>query len=189
MGARRAGPKWSDVKKRLQSCEPPDLLELLHKLFRLSAENQTFLAARLLDDSAGSSLLEPYRRRIEQMFYRRNGWPQDKLRLGAARKVIRDYQKAAGDLPGTVELMLTYVETGTAFTRGFGDIDAPFYNSLSSVLAEIKRLLASKEAQGLYGHFRQRLLELVEKAEPIGWGYGDDVRDTVAALERRHAGE
>jgi hypothetical protein len=29
------------------------------------------------------------------------------------------------------------------------------------------------------------LLDLVEKAEPIGWGYGDDVRDTVAALEHR----
>ena len=57
------------------------------------------------------------------------------------------------------------------------------------LLAEIKRLLTSKEAQGLYGHFRQRLLDLVESAEPMGWGYGDDVRDTVAALERRHAGE
>src|SRR5713101_2052189 len=115
MRARRAGPKWSDVKKRLQSCGPPELRELVYKLFKLSAENQTFLAARLLDDTAGSSLLEPYRRRIEQTFYRRNGWPQDKLQLGAARKVIRDYQKETGDLPGTVELMLTYVETGTAF--------------------------------------------------------------------------
>jgi hypothetical protein len=85
--------------------------------------------------------------------------------------------------------MLTYVEIGTAFTRSFGDIDAPFYNSLTSVLAEIKRLLTSKAAPGLYGHFRQRLLDLVKKAEPIGWGYGDDVRDTVAALERRYAGE
>jgi len=164
-------------------------LELVHKLFQLSAENQTFLAAHLLDDSAVASLLEPYRLRIEQTFYRRNGWPQAKLQLGAARRIIRDYQKATGDMPGTVDLMLTYVETGTTFTRNFGDIDEPFYNSLTSVLADIKRLLTSKEAQGQYGHFRQRLLDLVENAGPIGWGYGDDVRDTVAALDRRHAGE
>jgi hypothetical protein len=32
--------------------------------------------------------------------------------------------------------MLIFVETGTQFTSQFGDIDAPFYNSLSSVLHE-----------------------------------------------------
>lgn len=133
MGAKQAGPKGSDVKKRLQSRELPELLELVHELFKLSGENQTFLAARLLNDTASTFPLEPYRRRIEQVFYRRNGWPQDKLQLGVARKVIRDYQKATGNLPGTVELMLTYVDTGTAFTCSFGDIDAPFYNSLTSV--------------------------------------------------------
>ena len=81
--------------------------------------------------------------------------------------------------------MLVFVETGTAFTRNFGDIDAPFYDSLTSVLDEIKRLLTSKEARGLYDRFRQRLLVLVEMAEPIGWGYGDYVGGTVRALERR----
>jgi len=35
--------------------------------------------------------------------------------------------------------MLTYVENGTQFTREYGDIDEPFYNSLDSVLAELAR--------------------------------------------------
>ncbi len=185
MGQTKAGLKWSDVKKQLQQRTQPELLELLHDLFKLSLENQLCLAARLLGGTASTSLLEPYRKRIEQAFYKRSGWPQDKLQLVAARKAIRDYQKATGDSSGTVELMLTYFETGTAFTRSFGDIDAPFYNSLSSVLDEIRQLLTSKEGQGLYGQFRERLLELVDRADPIGWGYGDDVRNTVAALEHR----
>jgi hypothetical protein len=82
--------------------------------------------------------------------------------------------------------MLTYVETGTQFTRDFGDIDEPFYDSLSSVLGEIERLLGKGEGQGLYEQHRQRFLDLATLAEPIGWGYGDEVRDVVAALERRH---
>ena len=185
MGAKQAVPKWSDVKKRLQSFGPPEFLELVCEMFKLSVENQTFLVARLLKGTVGTSLLEPYRRRIEQAFYSRNGWPQGKIQLGAARKVIRDYQKATGDLTGTIELMMVFVETGTAFTRNFGDIDAPFYDSLTSVLDEIKRLVTSKEARGLYDHFRQRLLVLVEMAAPIGWGYGDYVGGTVRALECR----
>jgi len=185
---RSAAPKWSDVKKRLQSFGSPELLKLVREMFKLSAENQTFLATRLLDGTAGKALLEPYRQRIEQSFYRRNGLPQEQLQLGAVRKAIRDYRKATSDLPGTIELMMTYVETGTAFSRNFGDIDAPFYNSLTSVLDEIQCLLTSIRNQDVYCQFRQRLLDLVKKAEPIGWGYGDYVGSTVAALERRFAG-
>lgn len=189
MPAKKANIRWSDVKKQLQKWTPADLLDVVHDLFKLSEENRSLLAARALGASAAQPLLESYRQRIERAFYTRNGLPQEKLQLGDARRAIRQFRAATSDLAGTLELMLTYVETGTQFTRDFGDIDAPFYGSLSSVLSEIERLLRQKEGRSFYMQYRERLQELGRLAEPIGWGYGDEVQDTIADLERRHAGE
>ena len=67
-----------------------------------------------------------------------------KLKLGEARKAIRDYRKATGDLSGTAELLMTYVENGTRFTREFGDIDERFYSSVESALDELAASYAGR---------------------------------------------
>jgi hypothetical protein len=100
----------------------------------------------------------------------------------------RDYRKATGNLDGTIDLMLTYVENGTEFTREFGDINESFYNSLESVLNELAQLLMS-EGKELYPKFRARVQQLAARANGIGWGYGDALRDQVHQLENELAGE
>jgi hypothetical protein len=111
-----------------------------------------------------------------------------KLKLAEARKAIRDYRRATGDLEGTIDLMLTYVETGTQFTREFGDINEAYYNSLESVLHEMTQLLR-KEDPALYPQFRERIQRLDTHADHIGWGYRDYLRDQVGLLETELAGE
>jgi hypothetical protein len=189
MAGKKAKVKWSDIKRQLQSLDGADLLALIQGLFKLSGENRAFLAARLLGVSAGRSLLPPYRERIERAFYTRSGRPQQKLRLGDGRKAIREYQTATADPVGILELMLTFVETGTQFTSEFGDIDAPFCNSLSSVLREMDQILKSEQAPALYEGIRERVVGLPRLADPIGWGYGDEVRETIAEWESRYAEE
>lgn len=80
--------------------------------------------------------------------------------------------------------MLTYVERGHAFTNDFGDIDEPFYNTLLNMFerftTELKMSPARRE---LYDLFRGRLLKMRATSE-IGWGYGDEIKDTVDELER-----
>ena len=66
-------------------------------------------------------MLEKYRSKIVDQFFPARG--EGKLKLGEARKAIRDYRKATGDIPGTAELLMTYVENGTKFTHDYGDID------------------------------------------------------------------
>jgi hypothetical protein len=105
-----------------------------------------------------------------------------KLKLGEARKAIRDFRKATGNLPGTVELLMTYVENGVKFTHEFGDIDERFYNSVESVLEELAVLLRG-EAQGMYSQFRHRLVRVVQMTDGIGWGFHDFVGDVVGQLE------
>ena len=187
MAGKKAEVKWSDIKRQIQSLDGTDQLALIQGLFELSVENRAFLAARLLGVSAGRSLLPPYRERVVRAFYTRGRKPQ--LKLSEGRKAIREYQTATADPVGILELMLTFVETGTQFTSEFGDIDEPFYNSLSSVLAEMDRLLKSERGRDLYAGIRERVVDLPRLADPIGWGYGDEVRETVAEWEGRFGEE
>lgn len=84
MAGNKADIKWSDIKRYFQSWEQADLVSLVHDLFKLSPENRAFLATRLLGAAAAKPLLESYRKRIEQAFYKRSGMPQEKLGLAGA---------------------------------------------------------------------------------------------------------
>ena len=129
-----------------------------------------------------------HRHRIAHGVWRVPARGDGKLKLAEARKAIRDYRKATGNLTGTIDLMLTYVENGTEFTHEFGDINESFYNSLESVLTEMAQLLM-REGTELYPRFRERIRRLATLADGIGWGYGDAVRDQVYQLENELAGE
>jgi len=118
---------------------------------------------------------------VDQFFPARG---DGKLKLAEARKAIRDYQKATGNLTGGIDLRLTYVENGTEFTREFGDINESFYNSLEFVLNEMVGLLLRASPES-YPRFRERIQRLATLADGIGWGYGDDVRDQVFILEEQ----
>ena len=68
------------------------------------------------------------------------------------------------------------------FTRNFGDIDAPFYNSVCSALGELDALIRD-DAMQMYPRFQQRLTVVDQMVRGIGWGFGDYVADVVAELK------
>ena len=173
--------KWSQVKSALAALDQPELVALLKDLFDHSIESRAFLFARFLADGVPDAILGRYRKRIVDQFLPKRG--EGKLDLRSARRTIRDYQKATSDLAGTVDLMLTYVESGTDFTNQFGDINESFYNSLESVLDEMAGLLRTPEGAALYPRFQDRVSRLARAANGIGWGYGDHVMEQIELLE------
>lgn len=173
---------WSTIRPQLNAWSRPALIALVKDLYDHAADNRDFLEARFQAGDTGGAALEKYRHKIIEQFFPRRGNGIGKLKLGEARKAIRDYRKATGNLAGTLELMLTYVENGTRFTCEYGDIDEAFYNSLDSVLAELARLLV-KEGPELHPRFQERLQQVEYAASNIGWGYGDSVREQVQMLE------
>jgi hypothetical protein len=175
---------WQNVRQQLSEWPKPALIALVKDLYEFAPDNRDFLHARFQAEENAGGALEKYRRKIMEQFFPSRGF--GKLKLGEARKAIRDYRKASGNQEGTIDLMLTYVENGTKFTREFGDIDAPFYDSLESVLNEIAQLLMG-EGRDLYPKYRERLQRLATCAERIGWGYGDAVQDHVYQLENELA--
>ena len=177
---------WSAIRRHLRTQSKEALLALVKDLYDASSSNRNFLHARVQGEAGGGTALEKYRHTIIEQFYPSRGY--GKLKLAEARKAIRDYRKAMGDVTGTIDLMLTYVENGTRFTCDFGDINEAYYNSLESVLGEMTKLLL-KDQPALYPQFQERILQLEAHADRIGWGYGDALRDHVRMLEAELAGK
>lgn len=172
---------WSAVRQRLAPWSRPALLALVKELYDNAAENRDFIRARCqAEASGGGDVLEKYRRRIVEQFFPARG--EARLKLGEARKAIRDYRKATGNLSGTAELLMTYVENGAKFTCDYGDIDGGFYRSIESALNELAALL-QVEARELYPKFRDRLTRLKLMTAGIGWGFHDFIADVVGSLE------
>jgi hypothetical protein len=176
--------KWSELKPLLEDLPPQALIDLLQGLYRLSPQNQTWLTARVSPLPANVEYLEQCRQKIIRLVYdpRRNLPPMPRFR--DAKKVITEYKNAAGDPAGTLDLMLTYVERGHAFTNDFGDIDAPFYDALINMLERFQKdLQRLPNWLALYEtRFRARLLAMAKTAN-IGWGYGDFVQQVFDELE------
>ena len=112
---------WQKVRRQLDDWTKPALIALVKDLYNASPDNRDFLQARFQAEENDGAALEKYRRKIVEQCFPPHGY--GKLKLAEARKAIRDYRKATGNLTGTIDLMLTYVEIGTEFTRQFGDIN------------------------------------------------------------------
>jgi hypothetical protein len=177
---------WQNVRRQLNDWSKSALIALVKDLYNASSKNRDFLDARFQLEENPCAALENYRRKIVEQFFPPRG--EGKLKLAEARHAIRDYRKATGDLAGAIDLMLTYVENGTEFTREFGDINESFYNSLESVLNEMTQLLLM-EGREFYPRFRERVQRLANRADGIGWGYGDALQDKVYQLESKLGNE
>ncbi|MEI6074533.1 MAG: hypothetical protein WCS94_03095 [Verrucomicrobiota bacterium] len=175
---------WSAVRPHLATWSQPALLALVKNLYDTRPENRDFIQACCQPEEGRGEVLEKYRRKIVDQFYPARGF--GKLKLGEARKAIRDYRKATGNLPGTAELLMTYVENGAQFTDEYGDIDERFYCSIESVLDELAALLRG-EARELYPQFCGRLASVEQLTDGIGWGFHDFIADVVARLEEDFA--
>jgi len=174
---------WTEINKQLQELSPERFIELLKGLHDLSAQNKAWLSAKLLPIVQDTKYLEDCRTKVIRCIYKETKGIPHMPRFSDAKKVVSEYRKSTSDLCGTLDLMLTYVERGHAFTNDFGDIDEPFYDKLINMLEhfaiELRRSPAKYE---LYELFRSRLMSM-RRTSDIGWGYGDFVRETVNELE------
>ena len=175
---------WRDVKSVLQHWEKDRLIGLIQDLHKLSAANADFLNARLLGNDSAQSL-EPYKKRIEQAISPAQPWKQD-VQLREGRKAISDYKKASGDLRGGLSLMVYYIQCGNDFTLEFGDIDETFYNSLCSMLDQVKKQLIAGNDPTLAAEFIPLLEREFQRIDgQMGWGYPDEFGEQVAELRER----
>jgi hypothetical protein len=135
------------------------------------------------------ALLDKYRQRIEECFFITDEWGMPNLpNMLVLARPVSDYRQLTGDVQGTLDLMLTFVETGTRFTDQYGDIDEPFYEGLELMLDEFCDLLLANPHLYEAGDLSLRLPRLAQAAGWMGWGYGDHITEQVSKI-MQHFGD
>lgn len=103
---------WTQLKPKLERLPHQALIELIKGLFQLSAQNKAWLVAQLADPAANVDYFEECKQKVSRLVYDGRRLYPSRPRFREAKKVISDYKKATNDLPGTLDLLLTYIESG-----------------------------------------------------------------------------
>jgi hypothetical protein len=179
---REAG--WGAIKAKLKGFSASELVTLVHDLYQASPENRQFLRGRLRPSAAD---LETYRSRVMDAIYP-DPFSRKRVRVREAERLIRHYRLSSCDQSGVVDLMLAMVEAGTGQAVDLGYGDDAYFASLERVLRSVVEALPSQPESARLS-IVQRLQELARRAQSIGWGYGDTVREiTVPAVSPQPEG-
>src|SRR6266567_5859002 len=170
--------RWSDVKSRLDTFDRQGLVDLVHDLYEAGVANRRFLHARFLPTGAA---LEEYRRLVTDAVYP-DPLSQRPIRLRDANATITEYRRSTGDVAGSVDLMLTFVEAGTELAADLGYGDDGYFSALERKVDAIVNSLGALTAAAR-ASAEERLDRVRDRASPIGWGYSDYLDDVVAKLQ------
>jgi hypothetical protein len=159
---------WSAVKTAMENFHRDALMALIRDLYGLSPSNKHFVHARF---GLGQDPLAEYKKIVSDCMYP-DVYRNHPVQIAKAKKAVSEYRKAAGDIRGEIDLMIHFVERGNQFTLDYGDIDENFYDSLLSMYSRaVKAVIELPESE--QESFRERLWELTESSNKIGWGYHD----------------
>ena len=175
---------WKDIKPVISGWSDKQLVGLVQDLYRLTPDNAAFVNARLLQDIAPKQTLMPYKKRIRIAVSPDQPWKQD-VRLSEGRKAISEFKKANGNIRDTLTLMTYYVQCGNDYTLEFGDIDERFYDSMCSMVRQIKDVLLKEQDPKLANecmHFLEREFERIDRQ--LGWGYPDEFGEHIEELKK-----
>lgn len=164
------GASWARVKSKLKRFSVPELLSVIHDLYRASPENRRFLHARFVPSTDS---LEDYRKRVVDAIFP-DPLSRNPVRIREAERLIRHYGLSTGDQAGVVDLMLSMVEAGTEQAADLGYGDDAYFGSLERVLRSVVEGLPSLPRPAIPS-IELRLRELARSSQTIGWGYGDTV--------------
>jgi hypothetical protein len=171
--------RWGDLKARLQTFDREGLVRLVADLYAASPANRRFLESRLLPGSG----IEKYRQIVADAIYP-DPLSRRAISIRDAGAAIADYKRSTGDLAGTVDLMMTFVEAGTEQAADLGYGEDAYFNALESRLKGIVKAFDDLP-EATRKTTLARLAGVRKRAKNIGWGYGDFVDDVVRTLEHR----
>lgn len=174
--------KWSELKKLMQEADQKELINLLHDLYKNSADNRRYITARYAKAEGGSEILEAYRKKVINVYFHPRGAASQPHYL-VAKKAINDYFEASGDIKGTMDLALTLVENVMKYLHEFSGIDKASFVGGSDMMEKFCELIRTEEGQIFYPYFRERLQKLYRDSEDSLYGLGDNLRYYISTLD------
>lgn len=163
------------LRSELSALSMADLVDLVVDLCEDNRDAANFCRSRM-----GKAEPDWYRREI-----RRCVWPdmieKEEFDFERGRNLVEAYRKATQDWPGTIDLMLHFVEQGNQCTLDYGDIDAGFYEELEEMFEEAVQAL-TEHPECLTEETRHRIATIRDETENIGWDYHDTLTDIAATV-------
>ncbi len=178
--ARTKRSTWSEIKVSLNQLDRVGLTAVIRDLYEASDLNRRFLHARFVQTS---SALDQYRRLVRAAVFP-DPLSQKPIRLRDAMATIREYTRATGDVTGTVDLLLEFVEAGTEQAADLGYGDDAYFASLERKVNETVRLLDTLPDPDRRARAK-RLARLGAYQGTIGWGYCDFLAEVAAKVQGR----
>ncbi|GIO16345.1 hypothetical protein J19TS2_59000 [Cohnella xylanilytica] len=170
------------LKKHLNQLDEEQLAELVLECFGISKDVQRYLEVKLFGDAAAERLFAECRKKVVDEFFPERGQP--KLRLKEAKKAISDFKKLTGDERRTLELNVVYVECGVKFARDYGVQYDSFFNSVSSVFADVVSAISASGSEALFKEYVERLEGIIDDSEHTWWGFYEDLYAAYSELKR-----
>ena len=130
-------PTWAHLKARIDTIDRVGLIGIIRDLYDAAGINRRFLHARFVPTG---STLDEYRRLVRAAVFP-DPFCQRPIRLRDATATISEYKRATGDVGGTIDLMLEFVEAGTEQAADLGYGDEPYFGALERKVTEIVRAL------------------------------------------------
>lgn len=174
-------PKLSEVKSSLEKLSKKELIDIIMDFYEHPDEKRQAIISRHMKGKKSDWVLESFKQIVRSEFFPDKGLGG--LRSDVTRKAVMDYSKGSGDLEGTMELMLFFVENVVEFVNEYGGIDEEFIDEGYEMLRKFCELLKTPDGQRLYPIFKARLLKLRRESDDMGYGFGDDIAYYVEDVE------
>ena len=135
-----------------------------------------------LSGSSFEANLQPYKKRIQAPLTWRGNTPPS-LKVSATRKAITEYQKAARDEEGTLELRLFYLDCVVECFTDFGISDEAYVNSIDTALSNFMDGLKKANSARLYEKFEKQFKSLTTKYKNWGWVVDDNLENAYEEFD------
>jgi len=172
---------WRGIKTQLAGLDADTLISLIHDLYALNKENNEFLQGRVGGEAAYASLLESGTKKIIQEFFPDRGF--GKARIAPVKKIIYGYKKATGDLIGTADLTLLFIEQFVKYCREYGGEADTKFESLRVAMKELLKILEICPAIIDVLTIEERLAQVKVDASYFGYGVECDILELIYDIE------
>lgn len=161
----------TELKQRLSKMPVDEVNKLLIECFKASKEAKSLISIKLLGDQAVTTLMENYKKIIENELLPARGF--GKLRLTVAKKAISDFKKISQNNRLTIDLMIFYVEMGVNFIDTYGGASDSLMNSICAMFDSVIDMLNKEDNLDIFLEYKDRIENIINKSEDLGWGIQD----------------
>jgi Family of unknown function (DUF6155) len=159
-------PKLREFKRYLAELDEPGLRAELLKLFGKLPQVQEFYAQELASPAERKTMLNDYKKKIENQFWTHGGNPKNNIKNVEIRRILSDFEQVAVSPHELIDLMLYRVEVATSFANTLGGMPEAAYKAALAAFQKAVKLMGEHR---LLDYFKSRCEDLFQYGNVDYW--------------------